>query len=310
MGLFFKKSSIAENRIENSGRWPVRITHFYLIDEYEFPATNFPEIFFVQEGTFLHETDVGTQAVREGAVVVVNPGHRHTVKQPEEVVLTRVRYLPEWLTHEYEIIVNSQTVLALFFDQSWFRYPRDENLHVFTTRTEGANRIRAELEYLNQLLKEKRSLEPIARVSMLKLMMLLSDEHHRFWRGVSEVEMRPEAKHALDQIERSIQKAEDFVPSRMSRGGFEKAAIEASFEEVTGMTLAEYAHRRRVFHAACRLLTDEVEPRRISKDAGFATMSEFNREFESVFDIAPTVYREKFGLSTRDSVEGSAEEGA
>ena len=137
MGLFFKKSSITDNRIENSGRWPVRLTHFYLIDEYEFPATNFPEIFFVREGTFLHETDVGTQAVREGAVVVVNPGHRHTIMQPEEVVLTRVRYLPEWLTLEYELIANSPNVLSLFFDQSWFRYPRDENLHVFTTRNEG-----------------------------------------------------------------------------------------------------------------------------------------------------------------------------
>lgn len=134
MGLFFKKSSIAQNRIENSGRWPVRLTHFQLIDEYAFPATNFPEIFFVQEGHFLHETDVGTQAVREGTVIVVNPGHRHTIKQPEEVALTRIRFLPEWLTQEYQVIANSPDVLSLFFDQSWFRYPRDENLHVFTTK--------------------------------------------------------------------------------------------------------------------------------------------------------------------------------
>ena len=68
MGMFFKRSGIAENRIENSGRWPVRLTHFYLVDDYEFPATNFPEIFFVQEGNLLHETEVGTQAVREGSV--------------------------------------------------------------------------------------------------------------------------------------------------------------------------------------------------------------------------------------------------
>ena len=302
MGLFFKKSTIVENRIENSGRWPVRVTNFYLIDEYEFPATNFPEIFFVQEGNFLHETDVGTQAVREGAVVVVNPGHSHTIKQPEEVVLTRVRYLPEWLTHEYQLIANSPNLLTLFFDQSWFRYPREDNLHVFTTRAEGASRIRAELEYLRGLLKGRRQIEPVTRVSVLKLMMLLTDEHQRFWRGVSEIEILPEAKHALDRIEATILQAQPFEPGKMPRGGFEKRAIEKAFEDLTGMTMDEYAHRRRVSHAACRLLTSGEEPRRISKEIGFATMSEFTREFEAVFDISPKMYRDKFSLAAGEGI--------
>lgn len=296
MGLFFKKSGIGENRIENSGRWPVRLTHFQLIDDYEFPATNFPEIFFVQEGNFLHETDAGTQAIREGAAIMVNPGHRHTVKQPDEVVLTRVRFLPEWLTREYEIIANSPNVLSLFFDQSWFRFPRDENLHVFTTRGEGASRIRGELEYLRGLLKEKRHLDPVTRVAVLKLMMLLADEHHRFWRGISEVEILPEAKYALDQIESSVLRAEAFDPGKMPRGGFEKRAINKAFGELTGMTMPDYARRRRVFHAACRLLDSVAEPRRISKDLGFTTTAEFSKEFETVFDVTPAVYRQKFGL--------------
>lgn len=305
MGLFFKNSSIGENRIENSGRWPVRLTHFHLIDDYEFPATNFPEIFFVQQGNFLHETSAGTQAVREGAVVIINPGLHHTVKQPEEVILTRVRFLPEWLTQEYEIIANSPTVLSLFFDQSWLRYPRDENFHVFTTRNEGASLIRTELEYLRKLLKDKRQLEPVTRVSVLKLMMLLADEHQRFWRGVNEVEFVPEVMHALGQIESTILRAEPFDPATMPRGGFEKQAIESSFEDVSGMTMLDYANRRRVFHAACRLLTGNDEPRKISKALGFSTTGDFIKQFEAVFAIAPNVYREKFGLAV-----GATEEGA
>ncbi|MEM9280840.1 MAG: helix-turn-helix domain-containing protein [Verrucomicrobiota bacterium] len=301
MGLFFKKSTIAENRIENSGRWPVRLTHFYLIDEYEFPATNFPEIFVVQEGNFLHETDVGTQAIREGAAIMVNPGMRHAVKQPEEVLITRVRFLPEWLTEEYQIIANSPDLLALFFDQSWFRHPRDEKLHVFTTRGEGTVRIRQELDYLWEILRGKRQLDPIARVSVLKLLMLLTEEYRRFWRGVSEVEILPEVKHALDRIESTILRAAPFEPAKMARGGFEKKAIEESFENTIGMSLSDYAHRRRVFHAACRLLTSREEPRRISKEFGFTSMAEFRREFEAVFEISPTVYRDKFGVPTVDS---------
>ncbi len=310
MGLFFRKSSIAQNRIENSGRWPMRLTHFQLIDEYAFPATNFPEIFFVQQGNFLHETDVGTQAVREGTVIVVNPGHRHAIKQPEEVALTRVRFLPEWLTREYQIVANSPDVLSLFFDQSWFRYPRDENLHVFTTKGQAAIRVRSEIEYLGELLKEKRHLEPVTRVSFLKLLMLLADEHMRFWRGVSEVEMRPEAKHALDRIEATILQAAPFEPGRMPRGGYEKRAIEKAFEEITGMSMIDYADRRRVFHAACRLLTDTVEPRVISKELGYATTGEFAKHFEAVFDIPPKVYREKFGSVEKELIVEESEASA
>ncbi|HQZ26672.1 MAG: helix-turn-helix domain-containing protein [Verrucomicrobiales bacterium] len=311
MALFFKKAGLGENRIENSGRWPVRLTQFQLIDDYEFPATNFPEFFFVQEGSFLHETDAGTQSIREGAAIMVNPGLSHTIKQPEDVVLSRIRFLPEWLTREYEIIANSPTVLSLFFDQSWFRYPRDENLHVFTTRSEGAALIRAELEYLRNLLKEQRQLEPITRVSLLKLMMLLADEHHRFWRGVSEVEMLPESKYALDQIESCVLRAEEFDPAKMSRGGFEKRTIEKSFGALTGMTLGDYARRRRAFHAAERLLSRADEPRRISKELGYSTTAEFGKQFESVFDISPAVYRQKFGVPLREKTDlASEKEGA
>jgi hypothetical protein len=197
---------------------------------------------------------------------------------------------------EYEIIANSPNLLTLFFDQSWFRYPREDNLHVFTTRNEDAVRIRTELEYLQNLLKEKRQLEPITRVSVLKLMMLLTDEHQRFWRGVSEIEILPEAKHALDEIEATIRRAAIFDPAKMPHGGFDKRAIETAFEDLTGMSMDDYAHRRRVFHAACRLLTSGDEPRRISMELGFASTSEFGREFEAVFDISPQIYREKFSL--------------
>jgi AraC-like DNA-binding protein len=308
MALFLKKSGIGENRIENSGRWPVRLTHFRLIDDYEFPATNFPEIFFVQQGNFLHETDAGSQAIREGAAMMVNPGNRHTVRQPEEVVLARVRFLPEWLTSEYGTIANSPKVLLLFFDQSWFRCPREGDFHVFTTCGEGSARIRAELEYLRDLLRDKRQLEPVTRVVVLKLLMLLADEHHRFWRGVSEVEVLPEAKQALDQIESCIVRGESFEAAKISRSGFGKGAVEKAFEDLTGMSMSSYAQRRRVFHAACRLLDGQEEPRRLSKDLGFPSTSEFGNEFEAVFDIAPAVYRQKFGVPLEPEVAAADEE--
>jgi len=295
MALFFKKPFIAENRIENAGRWPVRLTRFHLVDDYEFPATNFPEVYFLDEGTFLHETETSTQAVREGSVFVVNPGHWHAVKHPEKVVLVRLRYLPEWLAREYEIVANSPELLALFFDQSWLRNPREEKLHAFTASAEASARIRGELDYLGQLLRDRRQLEPVARVATLRLMLLMADEHLRFWRGVPVVEFPPEVKHVMDAIEDLILRAEPYAPAKVPRGGFQKRALERIFLEIGGMGWDEYARRRRAFHAACRLLSTEEEPRRISKALGYATTAEFRKEFEAVFEIAPAVYREKFG---------------
>ena len=51
----------------------------------------------------------------------------------------------------------------------------------------------------------------------------------------------------------------------------------------------------RVFHAASHLLTTREEPQRISKALGWPTTAEFSKQFEAVFEIPPTVYREKFG---------------
>lgn len=46
--------------------------------------------------------------------MMVNPGVRHSIRQPEEALLTRLHYLPEWLSREYEIIVNSPDLFSLF----------------------------------------------------------------------------------------------------------------------------------------------------------------------------------------------------
>ena len=296
MALFFKKPGIGENRIENSGRWPVRLTQFQLVDDYEFPATNFPEIFFVRAGSFVHESEAGIQSLREGHAMMVHPGRGHSVRQPEEAVLVRVRFLPEWLACDYELIVRSPGIFSLFFDQSWLHHPREEKLHVFTTRGEGTARVVAELDFLRDLLRERRQLEPVARIAVLKLMALLADEHRRFWRGADEFDIPPAVVHALDQVESCILRAEAFDPAKMPRGGFTKRALEKAFLSLAGMTLPEYALRRRAFHAAFRLLATMEEPRRISKALGWPGVADFRTQFRSVFDVEPLVYREKFGI--------------
>ena len=117
MALFTKQQFHGDNRIENAGRWPVRLTHFHLTDDYSFPATNYPEIFFVQQGGLLHETKNGKQTIREGFVILVHPGHQHAISNPDNVIISRIRFLPEWFTMDYSAIIAMPDVLTLFFDQ-------------------------------------------------------------------------------------------------------------------------------------------------------------------------------------------------
>ena len=110
MPPFFKRSKHGENRIENAGRWPIRLTHFYLTDDYDFPATNYPEFFYIREGGFFHETKSGKQSIREGYSMVIHPGHQHSISNSENVVLSRIRFLPEWFTKEFYAIVGMPDV--------------------------------------------------------------------------------------------------------------------------------------------------------------------------------------------------------
>lgn len=61
-----------------------------------------------------------------------------------------------------------------------------------------------------------------------------------------------------------------------------------------------------VFYGACHLLTSREEPRRISKRLGCTATGEFAKQFEAVFDIAPVIYREKFGLEKEETPEEEA----
>ena len=296
MALFFKSKSSRENRIENSGRWPIRLTNFFLVDDYEFPPSQYPEIFFVRQGQFLHETDTGNQALREGAVIINHPSNRHTIKQPEEVLLVRIRFLPEWLAKEYSTVIDSPDVLSLFFDQSWFHYPTDSTLHVISMREQQVKYFESEIDQMQEVLRAGRHLEPVARVSLLKMMLLLGDEYHYYWRGDNRMDLRPEVRVALDFIELAVMtgehlKLKDLEPAtEMTQDHLGRV-----FRKATGITLVDYAQRRRIHHAALRLLTSSETAKDISEKLGFTDSAHFSKSFQKYFNLSPNVYRQKYG---------------
>lgn len=292
-----KRKPKAENRIENLGRWPLRMTTFRLQGNYEFVPGNFPEIYFVEEGDFLHDTANSTQSLHEGAVIVSHPGHRHAIRQGAGVVITRLRFLPEWLVPEYELIAHSPAILGLFFDQSWLRYRRAENWQVFKTDDTTKQRVRAEMLYLTEVLRQQNERLPTARIALLKLMDVLAGEHDRFWRGRTDFVILPSTRHVMDQVETSLRRQVPFDFATMPRLDFEKASLQSEFLENTGLSIEDYVKRRRIFHAAAQLISTPAETRQVLRELGYDSGATFSAEFVTVFGVSPQVYRDTYGYA-------------
>jgi AraC-like DNA-binding protein len=298
MALFLKKNAIRENRIENVGRWPIRLTDFYLVDDYEFPPSRFTEIFFVRAGNFLHETENGTQAVRAGTAVVHHPSSRHVVKQPDQVKLSRVRFLPEWFAGDFPSLLGAPDVISLIFSPSWFQLPQESRLQVFTTRESQQPFIVSLLDLLHQGLRTGRHAEPISRVTLLEILLLLGDEYHVYWRGGNRLDLPDEVTTSLELIERSISSGGRLplkqlqVDTRRSQDDLNQI-----FRKYLGLPLVDYAQGRRVHHAAHRLLTSSEPVKAISSTFGFSDPSQLEKAFEKTLGLGPNAYRMKFAPS-------------
>lgn len=303
MALFLKKNAIRENRIENVGRWPIRMTDFFLVDDYEFPPSRFLEVFYVRSGNFLHETESGTQAVRTGTAIVHHPSSRHVVKQPDQVKLTRVRLLPEWFAADFGSIMGSPDALSLFFAPIWFQLPQESRVQVFTTRNSQQGLLLSLFELLHQCLRTGRHAEPVSRVALLEILILLGDEYHAYWRGGNRLALPGELLKAMELIERSIASG-GRLPLKQLQTDTERTQEEINqlFRKHLGLPLMEYALNRRVHHGALRLLGTGESTETISALYGFSDPSQFEKAFEGAFGFPPETYRMKFSVS-----QGSAE---
>lgn len=290
------KRNQKQNRIENSGEWPIRATDFFLVDDYEFPPSPYTEIFLVRAGNFLHETDFGAQAVRSGAAMIHHPSARHTIKRPEQVHLTRIRFLPEWFAGDFVTLLEAPDVVSLVFAEDWFELPRDQCLEVFTTQTARLPILATMFELMGEILRSKGQAEPMARVTLLEIMLLLGDDYHVYWRGGNRLPIPEEVQQAMTIVERSMASGGRTPVKQLQESlGMTQEVISTAFRKHLGLTLPEFAQRRRLQHAAKRMLKTQEDPEHVAKIFGFKDVDTFASEFENRFQFAPAVYREKFG---------------
>ena len=315
--------AVGDLRIRNAGRWPLRVTDFLLDEPYEQPPVDYLEIFYVRSGSFLHESDAGRQTQRDGAVIISHPHNRHLLKHVENCHLTRVRVLPEWLTPDFTRLVTAEFVVSAIFGRTWFDLPDRDSIHVFDTRPERRRHLISDLDLMRELLLEVGEHEPsgdervLLRATLVSFLLQLGAEFGNFLRRRGGVSLNEECHHFLRRVEwlltcegglsaadggarpavpDSFSAEPDLFLKAIPSGKEQLGPVEFGerFQHITGLHPDEYLLRRRLDHAAHRLLTTEERTGKIATALGFDNAAGLTKPFEARYRVSPAVYRQKF----------------
>lgn len=127
------------------------------------------------------------------------------------------------------------------------------------------------------------------KAAVLQMIFLLIRKYPR----VKEVSSpdRERLKEVLKQIERNI--SENLTVTEMAEFcGWSDSHFMRWFKKMTGLRFIFYVNERRLAAAAEALRKSDDKILGISQDAGFANLSNFNRQFKSRYGMTPKEYRE------------------
>ena len=127
------------------------------------------------------------------------------------------------------------------------------------------------------------------KAAVLQMIFLLI----RKYPSVKEVSSpdRERLKEVLKQIERNI--SENLTVTEMAEFcGWSDSHFMRWFKKMTGLRFISYVNERRLAAAAEALRKSDDKILGISQDAGFANLSNFNRQFKSRYGMTPKEYRE------------------
>jgi len=285
-------------RISNAGRWPVRVTDFVLSEPYEQPPVDYLEMFFVRGGSFLHESEAGKQTLRKGSIIVSHARNHQALKHPENCQLSRIRFLPEWLTEDFHNLIESPFTVTAIIGKQLFDLPDKDSIYVFSSRPERYAHLLSDVDLLRDLLVEETATDVLIRSTLVKILLQVGEEFGNFLRHRGGADLPGVCRRFFARVENRLNRASDSYEMADIEAGLieteEGEDFTAIFKKSTGLSPDEYLMRRRVDHAAHRLLTTEQRAGKIAKELGFSDAADLTRQFENRHRVSSAVYRQKF----------------
>lgn len=292
-------TAAGRSSIDNVGRWPVRVTDFVLNEPYEQPPVDYLELFFIRSGSFLHESEAGRQTLRDGSVIISHPGNRQILKHPENCRLSRIRFLPEWLSADFGNLIASPFAASAITGRQFFELPEKESIYVFSARPGRFDYLLRDIDLLRELLTGGADIGVLTRITLVKILLQVGEEFGHFLRRRGGLDLPDSFPTWFERIETRLrmnaaprEALDEELLAGLDAGSADD--FDALLKKHTGLGAEDYLLRRRLDHAACRLLTSELRTGIIARDLGFSDSADLTRKFENRYRVSPAVYRQKF----------------
>ncbi|UNK16919.1 AraC family transcriptional regulator [Paenibacillus sp. N3/727] len=99
-------------------------------------------------------------------------------------------------------------------------------------------------------------------------------------------------QRVVDEIEARL--CEDLTLSYLAQiANFSDFHFHRVFQSIVGLPVMEYVRRRRLYHAACRVVDTSEKLTNIALDCGFGTPETFIRAFRKLYGMTPGEFRKK-----------------
>lgn len=243
------------------------------------------ELNLVESGTGKYIIGGKLYPICPGDLFVINNSERHLA------------------VHDGETLTLS--VIVIDSDYVWKKYGQDYLKPFFQRKDNFSNRIHQESEGYEGMLQAFRFMKEeentkrvgwqmVTEASANLLLALL----YRYYHENQELEEQQKStQHTFGRINRVLEYIDlHFQEIITLKQLAQEAAMSPTylckcFRDVTGQTLFEYLEQVRIQHACYLLQTSEKPVAEIAMDAGFETVSYFNRVFKKLCGCTPGQYR-------------------
>jgi AraC-like DNA-binding protein/mannose-6-phosphate isomerase-like protein (cupin superfamily) len=295
-------NTISQSHVLLSAARPVR-TQLLLCRHQVAPHDHdYYEITFVHSGRGMHQTSDYELPIGPGSVLAVAPGATHGYPRMENVRLTNIYYLAEWLLTDLRALWEHDGLVPMFLAASLFRRNVPLQVPQFDLSKSEAAICSRELDDIAEELKKSQPSLVFLKASMLKFLIRLSRAYvERQKSRELGFAFRREIWSALDRIEETIRQSNSFsVDALAEESGLSADHFTRLFKEATGFSPMDYFQRRRIHHACTLLLNPRNSITEIAYSLGFSDAAHLCRLFQRYQGLSPRGYRKKY-LSTQAS---------
>ena len=283
-----KDPSIFENNHFYNG-YSYSIFYFQELETFPLHWHHYVEIIYTMQDGLIYEVNGQTYNMKKGDILFVWPGELHSIiYQPRPNNTLMLQFDSQLLTDRLDF----QKMAYLFY----------RTRLITSTKDLGASLKDILLQILDVSVNEK--IFPEIKSCMLIYEFILLLGQNLLSEG--SIKDRKVIKHR-DQVEQQMLRACNFITTHCNQkislenaasvAGFSKYHFSKLFKQYTGHSFPEFQAKERLRIAEVLLMDPSITVTEASLEAGFESISTFNRVFRQFKKVSPTQFRTMYMLS-------------